>query len=103
MGKLTPSEAVKAICRNCLCVESLIEERLGNCEGTFCTLYPYRFGKRVSVKTFRKYCLQDCMNGYRESVETCQTETCALHPYRFGKNPAYEGHGDASRFRKGVS
>jgi len=97
--KLTPNESVKAVCRNCLGNRILTEELIKNCEGNSigCVLYPYRFGKRVSVKILQRYCYHDCMacNMNRNYVRDCTTSDCAAHPYRFGRNPARKGMGDA--------
>ena len=91
--KLTPKEAIRAVCMNCLGMKQLNTDQARDCEGDHvkCSFFPYRMGKRPPVKVFRQYCLNDCMNGYRNLVAGCTTEDCANHPYRFGKNPALEG------------
>lgn len=102
LSKLTPLETVKALCRNCLACDVLTKERLENCEGDSigCVLFPYRFGKRISVKTLKRYCYHDCMacSSRENHVVDCTTEDCANYPYRFGTNPAKKGQGDASHF-----
>jgi len=55
-----------------------------------CPLFPYRMGKRISVKVFRAFCLQ-CMGGNRDFVRECETVSCPIYPYRMGKNPALTG------------
>jgi hypothetical protein len=91
--KLTPMETVKAVCKNCLGLTYFNAEAIRDCEGDHikCTFFPYRVGKKPPIKVFQKYCINDCMNGNKESVIECRTEDCANHPYRFGKNPALTG------------
>ena len=93
--KLTPMDTVYALCRNCLGVKAMAEEKLKNCEGDTikCTLYSYRAGnKRISVKTLRKYCLSDCMgDNSSDHVRDCPTSKYQNFPYRFGTNPACSG------------
>jgi hypothetical protein len=93
IDKLTPMETVKAMCKNCLGITYFNAEAIRDCEGDHiqCSFFPYRLGKRPPVKVFRKYCLNDCMNGYQDYVSGCTTKDCANHPYRFGKNPALNG------------
>ena len=93
--KHTPKEAVRAMCIDCLGLMQFNSMKIMDCQGDTaqnraCPLFPYRMGKRVSVKLFRKYCLY-CTGNSREYIENCQTKTCALYPYRFGKNPAMFG------------
>jgi len=75
-------------------------EQVKDCEGDQalngpCAFYPYRLGKRPTVKVFRAFCL-DCMCGYSESVKECTVEKCECYPYRQGKNPALTGKRKAS-------
>jgi hypothetical protein len=99
--KLTPKESVRAVCVNCLGMNQFNTEQVKECEGDHigCTFFPYRMGKRVSVKTIRKYCIKDCMNGYQGLVAGCTTKDCANHPYRMGSNPARQGMGNAKNLR----
>ncbi len=71
------------------------KDEVSNCQGNQAKtgtypIYPYRIGERMSVKVFRKFCLQ-CMGGNREAVSDCETETCPAYQYRFGKNPVLVG------------
>jgi len=93
--KLTPAGAVRAYCQDCLGTKQFNTDMVRDCQGDKdpngpCAFFPYRLGKRPSVKVFRKFCL-DCMIGDREAVACCETENCVCHPYRFGKNPALLG------------
>jgi len=100
MKKLTPTETVKAYCTHCLGLKRFNADVIRNCEGDTinCPYFSYRLGKRISVKTFRKYCLNICMNGTRELVSTCTIEDCPNFNYRFGINPSLVG-----RSPRGVS
>ena len=93
MKKLTPKEAIRAYCAQCLGLNQFNTDQVRDCQGDHvkCSFFPYRLGKRPPVKVFRKYCLQDCMNGYRDLVGDCMTEDCPNHPYRRGRNPALVG------------
>ena len=93
MSKLTPKESIRAYCTQCLGMNQLNTEQVRDCQGDHvkCSFFPYRLGKRPPVKIFRRYCLQDCMNGYREFVSDCTAEGCPNHPYRMGTNPALIG------------
>lgn len=99
--KLTPKEAVRAVCINCLGMKQFNTEQVRDCEGNHinCSFFPYRMGERPPVKVFRKYCLYDCMNGHCDSVTKCTTIDCAAHAYRFGKNPSRQGLGNAKNLR----
>jgi hypothetical protein len=92
--KLTPKETVRALCVHCLVMCQANQDRIRDCEGDSigCIIFPYRLGKRISVKTLRKYCIW-CMGGSenRNSVEGCAVSDCVNYPYRMGTNPAYEG------------
>ena len=95
MEKLTPKEACRAFCTQCLGLKQFKTAAVQDCEGDValngaCPLFPYRMGRRISVKAFRAYCLY-CMGGNRDDVRDCETETCEFHPYRFGTNPACSG------------
>ncbi|TSA53243.1 MAG: hypothetical protein D4R45_05850 [Planctomycetaceae bacterium] len=59
--------------------------------GKPCPFYEYRMGnKRISVKVFRKLCLE-CMGESSNMVADCEQENCSIYSYRFGKNPARAG------------
>lgn len=93
--KLTPKEAIRAYCQQCLGMKQFNTEAVKDCQGDTalngaCPFYLYRMGKRPSVKVFRKYCLY-CTNGSREYVAECPAVTCPAYPYRMGKNPALIG------------
>ena len=92
--KLTPKETVRALCVHCLVMKQANQDQIRDCEGDSigCVIFPYRLGKRISVKMLRKYCIW-CMGGSenKNSVDDCSVKTCANYPYRFGTNPAYEG------------
>ena len=95
MEKLTPKEACRAFCTQCLGLAQFKTSAVQDCQGDTalngaCPLYPYRMGRRVGVKVFRAYCLY-CMGGNRDSVRGCDVSGCELFPYRFGKNPACAG------------
>ncbi|MEN6318653.1 MAG: hypothetical protein ABFD82_07855 [Syntrophaceae bacterium] len=100
MKKLTPTESVKAYCTHCLGLKRFDADIIKNCNGDSinCSFFPYRLGKRISVKIFRKYCLTVCMNGARILVDTCIVENCPNFHYRFGINPSLVG-----RSPRGVS
>jgi hypothetical protein len=89
--RLTPKEAVRAYCTECLGMRQYSTVQVRGCVCVECAFYPYRTGKRPTIKVFRKYCIFDCMNGYRELVSDCTTHDCPNHPYRFGTNPALVG------------
>ena len=98
MQKLTPKEAVRAFCMECLGMEQFNTEKVRNCEGDKkmnggCLFFPYRLGKRPPVKVFRKFCVKDCMNGNRDLIATCMIENCPNYLYRMGKNPFRSGIG----------
>ncbi len=93
--KLTPKETIRAYCTYCLGMKQFNKEVVRNCQGDQaytgpCSLFPYRLGKRISVKVFRAFCLQ-CMGGNRDLVRECETVTCSVHSYRMGKNPSLVG------------
>ena len=93
--KLIPLETVQAYCTRCLGMKQFNTEAIKDCQGNqatngACPFFPYRLGKRVPVKVFRRYCLY-CTNGAREDVAECPAVTCPAYPYRFGKNPALAG------------
>jgi hypothetical protein len=95
MEKQSPARTVQLVCRDCLGLKDARTDIIKNCEGDTaqngaCPLYPYRMGKRISVKVFRKYCLY-CNAGSSPLIESCPVETCPVFPYRFGKNPALTG------------
>ena len=43
------------------------------------------------MKTLKRYCHHDCMNGDKELVAECTTKDCPNWPYRFGRNEARKG------------
>lgn len=95
MTKQTPKEAVRSYCTGCLGLSRWDRDMIEDCQGDQCAcgpcpLYPYRMGKRPSLRAFRAHCFQ-CQGGSREAVIECETEQCPCHPYRLGKNPALTG------------
>ena len=93
----TPKEAVKHFCMQCLGLRRFDIKKVSVCDGDSikCTFFPYRLGnKRISVKMFRQFCMKDCMDEYRDLVDSCKVEDCPNHIYRFGKNPARKRLGD---------
>lgn len=94
---MTPKEATRQVCIDCLGLNQFNSKKIDDCQGDTaqngaCPIYPYRMGKRISVKTIRKYCLY-CQSGKSQSVADCTTAKCSFHGYRFGKNPACAGRG----------
>jgi len=94
---MTPKETVRACCTNCLGMKQHNADEIRDCRGDqafagACPFFPYRLGKRISVKVFRAFCLQ-CMGGNRDLVRECEALSCPAYPYRFGKNPARQGIG----------
>lgn len=95
--KLTPLETVRASCTHCLGLAQFNTEAVRNCQGDQsvngpCPFFPYRMGKRISIRVFRAFCLQ-CMGGSPNLVRECETVSCPVYPYRMGKNPAKRGQG----------
>jgi len=93
--KLSPKETIRAYCINCLGLKQWNRNEIEDCQGDqalngACPFYPYRLGRRPSVKVFRQYCLY-CNGGSRELVSTCPIESCPVYLYRFGRNPALIG------------
>jgi hypothetical protein len=93
--KLTPNEAKRKLCVECIGGAQFNSKEVDGCEGDRaktgpCPIYPYRNGKRMSVKIFRKFCL-NCMGGSYDAISECTTENCPAFEYRFGKNPSYTG------------
>ena len=98
LKKLPPKQTVHNWCH--YCVQSRVDKDVENCTGYLvyatgqpCPFYEYRMGdKRISVKVFRKFCLE-CMGGSSCMVAECDKVNCPMHLYRFGKNPARSGVG----------
>jgi len=95
MERLAPGEAKRKLCVQCIGKGQFNTEEVRNCQGDqaktgACPIYPYRIRERMSVKVFRKFCLQ-CMGGSRDAVSECQTDDCPAYEYRFGKNPILAG------------
>ena len=92
---MNPSGAVREYCRQCNGLSQWNREIVMACQGDKvmcgpCPFYPYRLGKRISVKVFRRFCLQ-CMGGDRQGVAECQSLSCPIRQYRYGTNPALKG------------
>ncbi len=97
---MTPTEAVKRKCSDCLGLNTYNKEAVKGCMGNTCLsgpcpLYPYRMGRRVSVKVIRQFCIQ-CMNNQPSLVADCPSKSCPLYQYRMGTNPARAGLGNIS-------
>lgn len=96
MKKLSPLKTIKMECKNCK--ETNTEIR--NCNMKWCTLFPFKLGKKVkgtsSLKMIRKYCLW-CEEGFW-GVKNCVIPMCPLYPYRLGKNPLRKGLGNKDIF-----
>ena len=90
MKRLTP---VKAIRQRCLDCPPDNRNDVRNCENKDCQLYPYRMGKRPTIKgkrpllSIRKYCVNFCCLGSFNEVKFCPSSDCSLYFYRFGKRP----------------
>ena len=89
---MTPQEALRQVCQDCLGLTQFSFSRVGDCQGDTaangaCPIYSKRLKGRVSVRLIRKYCLY-CQGNSSRSVEECTTSSCGFHMYRFGKNPA---------------
>ena len=104
LQKLTPKQTVHNWCH--YCVQSRADRDVEGCTGYIvyatgkpCPFYEYRMGdKRISVKIFRKFCLE-CMGGSSLMVAECEKENCPMYSYRFGKNPARAGMGRIDNIR----
>jgi len=103
--KLSPKDAVRAYCTQCLGLKQLNRDQVRDCQGNQaingpCAFFPYRKGKRPPVKAFRNFCFE-CMCGSSEGIKECLVADCPCHPYRFGTNPARKGQGmDAEQMKK---
>lgn len=87
--KLTPGQAVKRFCIECVGSPYKVKNCGGDqmLNGTTCPLYPYRNGRgRPSVKTVRRECMI-CMNGQRDLIRHCASVKCNLFKFRLGTNP----------------
>jgi hypothetical protein len=104
MKKLTPNQTVKAQCQECLGMNQFNKSEVENCKGDtcftgLCPFFPYRLGRRISVKVFRAFCIH-CMGGQAYLVPDCPSTGCKVYPYRMGKNPSKKGQGDVRNFNK---
>ena len=103
---MTPKEAIRSYCSQCLGMNQWNHKLVEDCQGDqamngACPLYPYRMGRRVSLRAFRAHCLQ-CQGGSREAVIDCNVTSCPCYPYRLGKNPARKGLGHSAEFMQKV-
>lgn len=97
MKKLSPQETVRAHCTECLGLAHYNRSEIQNCKGDTCftgpcPFFPYRLGRRISVKVFRAFCIH-CMGGNKSFIKDCPSVSCNVYPYRFGKNPGRQGIG----------
>ncbi|MCM8772760.1 MAG: hypothetical protein NC922_06885 [Candidatus Omnitrophica bacterium] len=120
MKVLTPIEAIKKRCKECLgyeqdpkeCNGKETEGLIGTQEDIIgrnyeCPLYLYRTGNRPlkeeksrlkelnikilsPIKAIKEYCLR-CCNGDRKYLKNCPSQDCPLWEYRLGKNPHLKG------------
>lgn len=93
----TPKQIIHAYCQHCLGLSHFKTDEVRDCQGDkaysgSCPFFPYRLGKRPSVRVFRVFCLQ-CMGDSVGLVRECETSNCIIHYYRFGKNPTRIGKG----------
>ena len=100
---MTPKEAMKEYCRQCLNTKQHRTEAVKNCQGDKsacgpCPFYAYRM-KRVSVKVFRKNCLY-CMGGSRSSIDECNVSDCPCFEYKSGRSLSTGRKGNADALRK---
>ena len=94
--KMTPNEAVRKFCIECVGSPNAVKEcgghqcKNGGCDDqSVCWFYPYRIRRgRPPVKLIRKYCLW-CMGGETQLVSECWITGCPLWCFRLGKNPAF--------------
>ncbi len=104
--KLTPSQSVKAYCTRCVGLSQFKTAQVRDCQGDQaingpCPFFPYRLGKRILVRIFRKFCL-DCTQGAVDYVTNCPVNNCPCYPYRFGKNPSKRDQGASAEQMKKV-
>ena len=94
--RLTPNQAVRAFYTECLGLPQCNRSDIENCKGDTCVngcaLFPYRLGKRIPVRVFRKFCAE-CMNGQSGLIPECPATKCKIYEYRMGENPAKKGQG----------
>ena len=93
--RLTPGQAKRKLCIQCVGTSqfnsALVKDCGGDKAGTGpCPIFKYRIGERMSVKVFRKFCL-NCMAGSFDAISECTTIDCPAYEYRFGKNPILAG------------
>lgn len=93
--KLPPAQALRAYCTQCLGLNRWNREAVEDCQGDraangACPFYPFRMGRRISIKAFRAYCIY-CAGGDRKYIRECPATTCPCYPYRLGKNPTMTG------------
>ncbi len=101
--RLTPNETVRALCIECLGLPQYNRSEIENCKGDTCiggcALFPYRLGKRIPVKVFRKFC-SECMNRQPALIPECPATKCKIFPYRMGKNPVIKWSPSPERRRE---
>ena len=93
--RLTPGQAKRKLCIQCVGTSQFNSGLVKDCgrdkAGTGpCPIFKYRIGERMSVKVFRKFCL-NCMAGSFDAISECTTIDCPAYEYRFGKNPVLAG------------
>jgi len=99
--RLTPRQAIREHCINCVGGASAIHDCRGDqlSDGP-CIFFRYRIsGGRPPVRLIRKFCLY-CRGGSRKLVRECSSTACAFLPYRMGKNPALANRRVRSSSRK---
>ena len=87
-NRLTPRQAIREHCMDCVGSASAIRDCQGNeLYDHPCIFFSYRMGKgRPPAKLIRKFCLY-CMGGSWNLVKKCASKDCPFLRYRMGKNP----------------
>lgn len=94
---MTPRETLHACCH--YCTQNRSDDAVRDCGGDLvmatgkpCPFYQHRLSTgRVSVRTLRRLCIEECMGGIPSLVVDCNDRECVLFPYRMGKSPAHAG------------
>jgi hypothetical protein len=97
MKQLSPHQVVRLQCIECLGLIRWDRNEVENCKGNTCKtrqcpFFPYRLGKRISVKVFHFFCTH-CFGGQSNFIAGCPSTSCKVYRFRLGKNPARQGKG----------
>lgn len=92
MKRLTPAQAIKAECRDCMGGQYI------TCTSDLCMLGGSPMVVRPAtplkrIKAHCQYCAPDM------DVDECEISDCPLYPYRYGKNP-YKSKAMKEAYRK---